>query len=98
MKAEMFWLASQHFFPLSVASHTIMTYAWNSEALYFSSQCKVNANMENAMANFKDGHRPLKEPESIWKDIWSDLGTKMLQHLHPARLYRVGLFTFQACA
>lgn len=29
-----------------------MTYAWNSEALYFSSQCKVNANMEN----MNDGH------------------------------------------
>lgn len=83
MKAEMLWLASQHFFLLSVASHTIITYAWNSEALYFSSQCKVNANMENVMANFKDGHRPLKEPESIQRDIWVDQGTKMLEHLLP---------------
>lgn len=76
-----------------------MTYAWNSEALYFSSQCKVNANMESVMANFKDGHRTLKEPESIQKkDIWSDLGTKTLEKLHSTRLYRVGLFTFRACA
>lgn len=94
MKVEMFWFVFQYFFLFFVVFYIIMIYVWNLEVLYFFFQCKVNVNMENVMVNFKDGYRFLKELESIWKDIWFDLGIKMLQYFYFVRFYRVGLFIF----